>query len=145
MGMMSQNDYIAEYVREKNPELISSFDFIYWKIGKMSNDIVREIADRFEKAMNAISDFKAADDPEFEDESYYEYIKQKGIEYCDKHKRGDHWTCLDCPLRDNLFCINTEGNLITNYDVRGYMTAVKDYKYMIEEVTGIDKDQDTAR
>jgi hypothetical protein len=31
---MTENDYIAEYIKEKRPEIISSLDFIFWKIGK---------------------------------------------------------------------------------------------------------------
>ena len=31
---MTENDYIAEYIKEKRPEIISSLDFIFWKIAK---------------------------------------------------------------------------------------------------------------
>ena len=32
---MTENDYIAEYVKEKRPELINSFDFFGWKLARM--------------------------------------------------------------------------------------------------------------
>ena len=35
---MSENDYIAEYVKEKHPEIIESFDFALWKATKILSD-----------------------------------------------------------------------------------------------------------
>lgn len=42
---MSENDYIAEYIKEKRPELISSIDFIVWKIGRVVAESVNALAD----------------------------------------------------------------------------------------------------
>lgn len=48
---MTENDYIAEYIKEKRPEIISSLDFIFWKIGKSVevaiNDIANGLKDMF--------------------------------------------------------------------------------------------------
>ena len=41
---MTENDYIAEYIKEKRPEIISSLDFIFWKIGKSVEVAVSGIA-----------------------------------------------------------------------------------------------------
>ena len=37
---MSENDYIAEYVKEKRPEIIQTSDFIFWKIGRILNNFM---------------------------------------------------------------------------------------------------------
>lgn len=37
---MSENDYIAEYVKEKRPEIIQTTDFLFWKIGRTLGDFV---------------------------------------------------------------------------------------------------------
>ena len=31
---MSENDYIAEYIKEKRPEIIHTIDFFIWKFAK---------------------------------------------------------------------------------------------------------------
>lgn len=36
---MSENDYVAEYVREKHPSLLGA-DYALWKIGKIGADFV---------------------------------------------------------------------------------------------------------
>ena len=41
---MSENDYIAEYIREKYPSLLGA-DFVIWKIGKIGADFVVQFAD----------------------------------------------------------------------------------------------------
>lgn len=41
---MTENDYIAEYIKEKRPEIISSLDFMFWKIGKSVEVAVNGIA-----------------------------------------------------------------------------------------------------
>jgi hypothetical protein len=40
---MTENDYIAEYIKEKRPEIISSLDFIFWKIGKSVEVAINDI------------------------------------------------------------------------------------------------------
>lgn len=44
---MSENDYIAEYIKEKRPELIRSFDFVFWKMSRITADAVKKIIDTF--------------------------------------------------------------------------------------------------
>ena len=41
---MTENDYIAEYVKEKRPEIIDTLDFATWKLGRCISDIVNETA-----------------------------------------------------------------------------------------------------
>ena len=42
---MSENDYIAEYVKEKRPELIKSFDYQIWKMIKILENFVVDVTD----------------------------------------------------------------------------------------------------
>lgn len=44
---MSENDYIAEYVRERRPEILSSVDFIFWKMGRIISTAARGIVKAF--------------------------------------------------------------------------------------------------
>ena len=44
---MSENDYIAEYIKERRPELIRSFDFVFWKMSRITEDAVKKIIDAF--------------------------------------------------------------------------------------------------
>lgn len=44
---MTENDYIAEYVKEKRPEILG-FDFAIWKTSK----IVKNFVDNFSKAFS---------------------------------------------------------------------------------------------
>ena len=44
---MSENDYIAEYIKERRPELIRSFDFILWKMSRITANAVKKIIDTF--------------------------------------------------------------------------------------------------
>ena len=44
---MSENDYIAEYITEKRPEIISSFDFFMWKMAKIIAGTVKSVVDAF--------------------------------------------------------------------------------------------------
>lgn len=49
---MTENDYIAEYVKEKRPELINSFDFIGWKLARMlANSLATLPEEELEKIM----------------------------------------------------------------------------------------------
>lgn len=43
---MTENDYIAEYIKEKYPTLLGA-DFAFWKIGKMAFNVGRRIAEAF--------------------------------------------------------------------------------------------------
>lgn len=138
--MMTENDYIAQYIEEKRPELIHSLDFVFWKMAAMVRNFGNEINEAFKKAMSDEMVIEAAADPEFEDESYYEFLTQKGKEYCKKHRGGDGCMCGNCPLSENLYCINEVGTLIINEDTTNIRTAVSQYKYMIREVTKVDQD-----
>lgn len=51
---MSENDYIAEYIREKRPEILSSLDYIAWRITKAVDYSVNAIV----KAFNEYTDEK---------------------------------------------------------------------------------------
>lgn len=44
---MRENDYIAEYIKEKRPEIISSFDFFMWKMAKIIAGTVKSVVDAF--------------------------------------------------------------------------------------------------
>lgn len=41
---MTENDYIAEYIRERRPELITSFDYIGWKMCRILRNAIGDIA-----------------------------------------------------------------------------------------------------
>lgn len=42
---MTENDYIAEYIKEKRPELIKSFDYLIWKMGKILENFAEDVTD----------------------------------------------------------------------------------------------------
>ena len=42
--MRSENDYIAEYVREKHPSILGA-DYALWKIGKIGADFIAQFVD----------------------------------------------------------------------------------------------------
>ena len=42
---MSENDYIAEYVKERCPELLDTIDFNLWKLRRASNEAIDELCD----------------------------------------------------------------------------------------------------
>lgn len=140
----TENDYIAEYIIEKRPELIKSFDYVFWKMAAMVRNFSVEIAEAFKKTMSDEMETEAADDPEFEDEEYYDFVTKKGMEYCHKH-RGSNCMCENCPLRENLYCINEAGSLIINEDCTALGAAASQYAYMIQEVTKHDQNNDVAK
>lgn len=43
---MSENDYVAEYVKEKYPKLLG-MDYTVWKMGRLLRDSLGKIADTF--------------------------------------------------------------------------------------------------
>ena len=66
---MSENDYIAEYVRERRPEILSSVDFIIWKMGRIISTAARGIVKAFESVDTETLQKAAAEmgtGPEFE-------------------------------------------------------------------------------
>ena len=44
--MKSENDYIAEYIKEKHPSLLG-YDYALWKIGKMAYDFAVKFSEAF--------------------------------------------------------------------------------------------------
>lgn len=41
----TENDYIAEYVKQKHPEILQSLDFLCWKAGHILCDVLKEATD----------------------------------------------------------------------------------------------------
>lgn len=63
---MSENDYIAEYVKEKRPEIIGTIDFVVWKIGKVLSNTVEAVTEAImgipaEEIANYINDQEGED------------------------------------------------------------------------------------
>lgn len=46
---MTENDYIAEYIKEKRPEIIETPSYLIWRIGKTVSNMVGDIIDTFRK------------------------------------------------------------------------------------------------
>lgn len=44
---MSENDYIAEYVKENHPQIIQTFDFGLWRAKKILNNSLQRIVENF--------------------------------------------------------------------------------------------------
>lgn len=44
MGM-TKNDYIAEYVKERCPELLNTVDYNLWKVSKAASEAARTLVD----------------------------------------------------------------------------------------------------
>ncbi len=42
---MTENDYIAEYVKERCPELLNTVDFNLWKLRRASDEAIGELCD----------------------------------------------------------------------------------------------------
>lgn len=55
---MSDNDYIAEYIKEKYPQLLG-FDFAMWKFGRRFAESLIDICKGIENALNSIFGDKA--------------------------------------------------------------------------------------
>lgn len=51
---MSENDYIAEYVKERYPEVIHTVDYAIWKFGKEISNVASKFADIFANLGNNI-------------------------------------------------------------------------------------------
>lgn len=49
---MTDNDYIAEYVKEKRPEVIRGRDFFKWKLSRFAADAAMEISKLFAEFVN---------------------------------------------------------------------------------------------
>lgn len=46
---MSENDYIAEYVKEKRPEIIGTIDFVAWKFRKVVSNTVKTVTEAIKR------------------------------------------------------------------------------------------------
>lgn len=54
---MSNNDYIAEYIKEKYPTLLG-FDFAMWKLGRRFSEALIDMSKGIENTLNAVFDNK---------------------------------------------------------------------------------------
>jgi hypothetical protein len=50
---MTDNDYIAEYVKERCPELLDTVDFNLWKLRMASNETIDELCDHLSNLSKA--------------------------------------------------------------------------------------------
>lgn len=66
---MTENDYIAEYIKEKRPEIISSLDFIGWKIARMITDSINSFADTLADFARSVIGEKNIEEDEQDDET----------------------------------------------------------------------------
>lgn len=48
---MTENDYIAEYVRERRPEIITSVDYLTWRFVKAFNNCMDDLSDAIDKCL----------------------------------------------------------------------------------------------
>ena len=55
---MSDNDYIAEYIKEKYPTLLG-FDFAMWKLGRRFSEALIDMSKGIENTVNAVFGNKA--------------------------------------------------------------------------------------
>ena len=51
---MTENDYIAEYVKEKRPEILCSFDYITWRFSKSLDNILLGFSDAIDKCLKEV-------------------------------------------------------------------------------------------
>ena len=58
---MSENDYIAEYIKEKYPALIG-FDYTMWKLGRQYAEFVEGIAKGITDLFNSINEEEHRDE-----------------------------------------------------------------------------------
>ena len=58
---MSENDYIAEYIKEKYPALIG-FDYTMWKLGRKSSEFIDEIVNEIADLFNSINEEEHRDE-----------------------------------------------------------------------------------
>lgn len=69
----TDNDYLAEYVREKRPEIERSLDYITWKIGRKVVDAVHSLIEQLKKMS-----------PQELEELDQQINGKDGIIYCDE-------------------------------------------------------------
>lgn len=54
MNRMKENDYIAEYVRERRPEIITSVDYLTWRFVKAFNNCMDGFSGAIDKCIKEI-------------------------------------------------------------------------------------------
>lgn len=52
---MTENDYIAEYVKEKRPEIISGLDFAAWRLTKTMEIEAEQLIEGLKKAFEGVN------------------------------------------------------------------------------------------
>lgn len=76
---MTENDYIAEYVKEKMPEITHTFDFAMWKFVRHLKNIAEAFSKVFKKGdeddqeCGYRSDVCEGEDGEGEEDTYSEW------------------------------------------------------------------------
>ena len=61
---MTENDYIAEYVKERCPELLNTVDFNLWRLRKASEEAMDALHDRLSNLSKAWGKLSAAESEE---------------------------------------------------------------------------------
>ena len=51
---MTENDYIAEYVRERRPEIITSIDYLTWRFSKALDNVLLGFSDAIDKCIKEV-------------------------------------------------------------------------------------------
>lgn len=135
---MTDNDIIAEYVKENHPDLLKGIRFAKFRINKIGENDIRSIREKFEKLKTEYKAFERVE--KVSDQAFYEAVRKKGIEYCKKNCGSDENLCGRCPLAFNLFCVNQQGCLIMNDDTTEVVAAFEQLTYMLCEIFKLDND-----
>jgi len=83
---MKENDIIAEYVREKRPEILGSISFVFFKFGKQISNVAEQCVEAFKQFdFNLTQAAGAADGLEVESPIIDEIHPEEA--YCKPEKR----------------------------------------------------------
>lgn len=63
--MKTSDEYLAEYVREKRPEIEGSLDYFFWKLGRQLGDVIHDVSE----TLGGMSGVIEATEGEVEDEN----------------------------------------------------------------------------
>ena len=66
---MTDNDYIAEYVKEKRPDVLKGRSFIEWKLARLVSNASKEIAQLFMQFLDEDLSEAAGDEEEKADDN----------------------------------------------------------------------------
>ena len=58
---MTENDYIAEYIKERRPEIIISVDYLAWRFVKALNNCMDGLSDGIDKCLKEVQKTKHSD------------------------------------------------------------------------------------